>query len=157
MVDYSPWGRKELDTTERLHFMFASHVDLFFLDIFFFLILPTKKFNTTDILHIYCMCICVLLIKCLQGGFCCSSSLRTTCLKLGFPCSLVGKEPAWSARVPRSIPGLGRSPAEENSNPLQYYCLGNLIDRGTWQAKSMESQGVRHDLATKPPQFETNF
>ena len=63
MVDYSPWGRKELDTTERLHFMFASHVDLFFLDIFFFLILPTKKFNTTDILHIYCMCICVLLIK----------------------------------------------------------------------------------------------
>ena len=32
---YSPWGRKELDTTERLHFMFASHVGLFFLDIFF--------------------------------------------------------------------------------------------------------------------------
>ena len=43
-------------------FMFASQVGLFFLD-FFFLILPTKNFNTTDILHIYCMCICVLLIK----------------------------------------------------------------------------------------------
>ena len=44
-------------------FMFASHVGLFFFDIFFFLILPTKKFNTTDILHIYCMYTCVLLIK----------------------------------------------------------------------------------------------
>ena len=101
--------------------------------------------------------ICVLLIKCLQGGFCCSSSLRTTCQKLGFPHSAVSKEPACSARGPRSIPGLGRSPAEGNSNPRQYYCLGNLMDRGTWQAKSIESQGVRHDLVTKPPQFETNF
>ena len=27
------------------------------------------------------------------------------------------------------ISGLGRSPAEGNSNPLQYSCLGNLMDR----------------------------
>ena len=33
-----------------------------------------------------------------------------------------------------SIPGLGRSPGEGNGNSLQYSCLGNLIDRGTWQA-----------------------
>ena len=32
-----------------------------------------------------------------------------------------------------SIPGLERSPREENGNPLQYSCLGNLIDRGAWQ------------------------
>jgi len=31
-----------------------------------------------------------------------------------------------------SIPGSGRSPGEGNGNPIQYYCLGNLIDRGTW-------------------------
>ena len=28
------------------------------------------------------------------------------------------------------IPGSGRSPGEENDNPLQYSCLGNLMDRG---------------------------
>ena len=33
-----------------------------------------------------------------------------------------------------SIPGLGTSPSEGNSNPLQYSCLGNPMDRGAWQA-----------------------
>ena len=33
-----------------------------------------------------------------------------------------------------SIPGLGRSSGEGNGNPLQYSCLGNLMDRGTWWA-----------------------
>ena len=32
------------------------------------------------------------------------------------------------------IPGLGKSPGEENGNPLQYPCLGNPIDRGAWWA-----------------------
>ena len=32
------------------------------------------------------------------------------------------------------IPGLGRSPGEGNGNPLQYPCLGNPTDRGTWRA-----------------------
>ena len=30
------------------------------------------------------------------------------------------------------IPGLGRSPGGERGNPLQYSCLGNLMDRGPW-------------------------
>ena len=33
-----------------------------------------------------------------------------------------------------SIPGLGRSPGGRNGNPVQYSCLENLMDRGTWQA-----------------------
>ena len=32
------------------------------------------------------------------------------------------------------IPGSGRSPGDGNGNPLQYSCLGNPADRGTWQA-----------------------
>ena len=28
------------------------------------------------------------------------------------------------------IPGSGRSPGEENGNPLQYSCLGNSTNRG---------------------------
>ena len=33
-----------------------------------------------------------------------------------------------------SVPGSGRSPGEGNGNPLQYSCLGSLMDRGAWQA-----------------------
>ena len=32
------------------------------------------------------------------------------------------------------IPGLGRSPAGGNGNPLQYTCLKNSMDRGAWWA-----------------------
>ena len=34
------------------------------------------------------------------------------------------------------IPGSGRSPGEADSNPLQYYCLENPMDRGAWWANS---------------------
>ena len=33
-----------------------------------------------------------------------------------------------------SIPGSGRSPRDGNDNPLQYYSLENLMDRGAWRA-----------------------
>ena len=48
-----------------------------------------------------------------------------------------GKNPPASvgdARDTGSIPGLGRSPGEENGNPLTYSCLGNSMDREAWQA-----------------------
>ena len=32
------------------------------------------------------------------------------------------------------IPGLGRSTGEGHTNPLQYSCVENLVDRGAWQA-----------------------
>ena len=32
-----------------------------------------------------------------------------------------------------SIPGSGRFHGEGNGNPLEYSCLGNSMDRGTWQ------------------------
>ena len=31
-----------------------------------------------------------------------------------------------------SIPGSGRSPGEGSGNPLQYSCLENSTDGGTW-------------------------
>ena len=34
---------------------------------------------------------------------------------------------------PSSITGSGRSPGEGNGNPLQYSCLENSMDRGTWR------------------------
>ena len=49
------------------------------------------------------------------------------------------------------MPGLGRSPGEENGKPLQYSCLENPMDRGAWQATAHGGARVGHDLATKPP------
>ena len=43
------------------------------------------------------------------------------------------------------IPGLGRSPRGGNGNPLQYSCLENPMDRGTWWATVHGSQRVGHD------------
>ena len=55
-----------------------------------------------------------------------------------------------NARDMGSIPGLGRSPGEGNGNPLQYYCLGNLMDREeTGRLQSMGSQRIKHNLVTK--------
>ena len=39
-----------------------------------------------------------------------------------------------------SIPGLGRSPGGGNSNPVQYSCLENSMERGAWQATVHGSQ-----------------
>ena len=41
----------------------------------------------------------------------------------GFPGGADGKETAYNAGDPGSIPGAGRSPGEGNDNPLQYSCL----------------------------------
>ena len=58
----------------------------------------------------------------------------------GFPGGSNGKESARKAGDPGSIPGSGRSPAEGNGNPLQYSCLENSMERGTWRA-------VVHEIA----------
>ena len=42
------------------------------------------------------------------------------------------KASAYNAGEPASIAGSGRSPDEENGNPLQYPCLGNPMDGGAW-------------------------
>ena len=50
-------------------------------------------------------------------------------LMIKHPCDNVG-----DIRDMGKIPGLGRSPGEGHGNPLQYSCLENPKDRGTWQA-----------------------
>ena len=43
-----------------------------------------------------------------------------------------GKESACIVTDPGSIPGSRRSCGEGNGSPLQYSCLGNPVDRGSW-------------------------
>ena len=44
------------------------------------------------------------------------------------------KNPPANAEDAALIPGSGRSSGGGNGNPLQYSCLENSMDRGTWQA-----------------------
>ena len=51
---------------------------------------------------------------------------------MGFPSGLAVKNLPANAGDAGSIPGLGRSPGEENGNPIQYSCLENPMDRVSW-------------------------
>ena len=52
----------------------------------------------------------------------------------GFPDGSVVKDLPANAGDSSSISGLGRCPGVGNGNPLQYSCLENSMDRGTWRA-----------------------
>ena len=72
--------------------------------------------------------------------------------EIGFRASevaLVIKNSSANARGMRdagSIPGSGRSPRGGHGNPLQYSCLENPMDQGSWWAtQSIESQKVGHN------------
>ena len=49
-----------------------------------------------------------------------------------------------------SAPGSGRSPGEENGNPLLYSSLENPMDRGTWRTRvhRVATDTLRHDWST---------
>ena len=60
----------------------------------------------------------------------------------GFPGGSVVKN------VPTSAGNkLGKIPGEENDNPLQYSHLGNLMERGAWQA--VVHRGAKESDMTK--------
>ena len=53
-------------------------------------------------------------------------------LHRSFPGCSDGKVSAYNEGDLDSIPGLERSPEKGNGNPLQYSCLENPMDGGTW-------------------------
>ena len=57
----------------------------------------------------------------------------------GFPGNSDSKESACNAGDVGCIPGLGRSPGEENGYPLQYSCLENAMGREAW----LQSMGLQ--------------
>ena len=60
--------------------------------------------------------------------------LFNQCKKKGFLGGSNGKESAYDAGDPGSIPGFKRRPGEEIGYPLQYSCLENPAGRGAWRA-----------------------
>ena len=70
---------------------------------------------------------------------------------LGLPLWLCGKESSCQCRRRGFDPKVGKipSPRKGNGNPLQYSCLGNLMDRGDYQAIIHTIERVGHDWVTK--------
>ena len=50
-----------------------------------------------------------------------------------------------------SVAGSGRSLGKGNGKSLQYFCLGNTMEKGAWWATVHVVARVRNDLATKLP------
>ena len=53
-------------------------------------------------------------------------------MPVNFHGGLDGKVSTYNEGDLGSIPGLGRSSGEGNGNPLQYSCLENPMEGGTW-------------------------
>ena len=71
---------------------------------------------------------------------------------MGFSGGSDGKDSACNAGDLGSIPGSGRSPGEENGNPLQYSFLENFMNRGARNTNHLkglctEPSGKWHILA----------
>ena len=60
--------------------------------------------------------------------------LRPSYIPMGFLIGPVVKNLPFNAGDTGLSPGSGRSPRKGNGNPLQYSCLENPLDRGTWWA-----------------------
>ena len=65
-----------------------------------------------------------------------------------FPGGSVVKNPPASSGDVGSVPGSGRSAGEGNGN-LQYSCLENPMNRGTWWLQFMGLQRVGHNLVAE--------
>ena len=55
-------------------------------------------------------------------------------MQYGFPAGSVVKNSPFNAGDAHLTPGSGRSSGEGNGNLLQYYCLGNSMNREAWLA-----------------------
>ena len=72
-----------------------------------------------------------------------SHSLRHAEGTTGFPCWLSSKESAWQCRRH------GFNPWGRKWNPLQYFCLGNPLDRGAQRCRVRELENVRLGKRTR--------
>ena len=78
-----------------------------------------------------------------------------------FPFDLVqwpsGKESTCDAGDAGLIPGSGRSPGGGPGNPLQYSCLENSMDRGTWQASVLRVAKESSDWTRTTTHYNSFF
>ena len=139
LVGYSPGGRKELDMTERLHFLCeedATYMRTCYVSQWTLLMLcgdlNGKEIQKEGIyVYIYvCVCVCIYIYR---------ERERERTLAFLYMCVCVcahAHANAGDVRDAGSIPESGRSPGRGYGNPLQHSCLENPMDRGAWWTPS---------------------
>ena len=55
-----------------------------------------------------------------------------------------------------SVRGSGRSPGERNGNPLQYFCPGNPMDRGSLVGYSLWGHKIGHNFHALEKEMATH-
>ena len=83
--------------------------------------------RTHTLRHIFYLCLPAIILNWLID-----LHLYMCLYAMGLPGGSDGKASACNAEDLGSIPGSERSPGEGNGNPLQYSCLENSRDGGTW-------------------------
>ena len=79
---------------------------------------------------VVCVCVCVCACVCARVCVCTRVYVRAQwCPTLSIPGGSDSEESACNAGDLGLITKSGRSPGEENGNPLQYACLENSMDR----------------------------
>ena len=68
---------------------------------------------------------------------------------MGFPGGSAVKNLPANAGDVGSVQGQEDSLGKGNGNPLQYFCLGNPMDRGAWRATNYGVSKSGHNLATE--------
>ena len=142
----SPWGRKELDRTARLHFHFSlscigggngNPLQRSCLEnprdggAWWAAVYGVTQ-SRTRLKQLSSSSSSRLLIA--VASLVVERRLRGTQPSVAGACGSVDKESACNAGDLGSVPGLGRSPGEWKGYPLQYSGLENLTDRRAWWA-----------------------
>ena len=86
-------------------------------------------------------------------GFFFSFKNQSTVALGGFPGASAVKNPPANAGNVGSVPGMGRSPGEGNSHPLQYSCLEIPVHR----LESDTTEATQHVGVRFPPKLNNRY
>ena len=132
LVGCSPWGRKESDTTERLHFHFHFHA-------------VEKEMATHSSVLAWRIPGTVGPSGLPSLGShrvghdwsALAAAAAAAYIYIGFPGGTSGKEPTCQCRIHKKhgfYHWVGKIPWRRKWQPTLYSCLRKLVERGAWQA-----------------------
>ena len=132
-MGYSPWGHKESDTPEQLHFLFFKNTPFFPCLCICIYLSPFMNFCSIAWMLIAQFvknppAVQETLVNSWVGKIHWRRDWLPSLVCVGFPHGSAGKESTCSAGELGSIPGLGRSPGKGTGYPLQYSGLENFMD-----------------------------
>ena len=128
---------KFFSTTFKIKSFYYYFITFYWISPF---LIPHSLYAHMGLLCVYIGMLCAhTSFLCVYAGLshCTFFHLMISLCLVSLPSGTVVKNPPANAGDPGDIgliPGSGRAPEGGSSNPLQYSCLGNPVDRGAWWA-----------------------